>query len=240
MVDDRDAIAEIVRLVHVVRGDQNRELHAVAQFVQHLPDSDARNRVETGGGLVEKEDTGTMHQAASDFEPPSHAAGKRFGLGFAPFGEVDGLEELRDIALPLRARHAIELGVQTHVLLGGQIGVECRVLEDQPDIAPHGVALGVHVEAGDGGAAAGRLDQRAEHRDGGRLAGPVWAQEAEDLAGRDLEVDPAHGLDLAVALGEAAHGDGRRGGRRRERDGAAGGRVVSHSSLPSSPSARIR
>ena len=52
--------------------------------------------------------------------------------------------------------------------------------------------------------AAGRVDERAEHLDRRRLAGAVGAEEAEDLAARDLEVDPAHGFDLAVALGEAS------------------------------------
>ena len=98
------------------------------------------------------------------------------------------------------ARHAVELGVQAHVLLGGQVGVERRVLEDEADVAPHRVALAVDVEAGDDRRAAGRRDERAEHRDRRRLAGAVGAEEAEDLTRRDLEVDPAHGLDLAVAL----------------------------------------
>ena len=41
-----------------------------------------------------------------------------------------------------------------------------------------------------------------EDLDRRRLAGPVGAEEAEDLAGPDLEVDPAHRLVLAVGLAE--------------------------------------
>ena len=78
------------------------------------------------------------------------------------------------------------------------------------------------VVAGDAGVAAGRLDQRAEHRDRRRLAGAVGAEEAEDLARRDLEVDAAHRLDLAVALvrPRTTTIDGARR-RRRQRDAAA-------------------
>src|SRR5205085_268238 len=38
-----------------------------------------------------------------------------------------------------------------------------------------------------------------------RLPGPVRAQQAEDLALRDLEGDPANGLEVAVALAQARY-----------------------------------
>ena len=44
--------------------------------------------------------------------------------------------------------------------------------------------------------------------DGGRLAGPVGAEEGEDLAVRDLEVETADRLDVAVAHVQALDGDG--------------------------------
>ena len=53
------------------------------------------------------------------------------------------------------------------------------------------------VEAGDRRAAARRCEQRAQHAHGGRLARAVGAEEAVDLAGRDVEVDAVHGLDVA-------------------------------------------
>ena len=45
------------------------------------------------------------------------------------------------------------------------------------------------VVAGDTRAAGGRLRQRAEHVDRRRLAGAVGAEEAEDLAGGDVEIE---------------------------------------------------
>ena len=49
-----------------------------------------------------------------------------------------------------------------------------------------------------------------EDLDRRRLAGAVGAQQPEHLAAGDRDVDPADGLVLAVALGQAAHLD--RGG----------------------------
>ena len=40
-----------------------------------------------------------------------------------------------------RGLDAVELGVQAQVLLGGQVAVERRVLEDEADVAAHVVAL---------------------------------------------------------------------------------------------------
>ena len=65
-----------------------------------------------------------------------------------------------------------------------------------------------------------------EDLDGRRLAGAVRAEQPEHLAGGDLEVDPAHGLDAAVRLPQAADRD--RCGRSQRQSsvelGDAGGR----------------
>ena len=53
-------------------------------------------------------------------------------------------------------RHAVQLAVEAQVLLGGQVRVEGRVLEDQADVAADLVALGDDVVAGDRARAAGR------------------------------------------------------------------------------------
>ncbi len=82
------------------------------------------------------------------------------------------------------AGHAVELGVQAEVLLGREVAVERGVLEDEPDVAAHGVAFGDDVVAGHQRGAAGGLDQRAEHVDRGRLARAVGPEEAEHLAAR--------------------------------------------------------
>ena len=101
----------------------------------------------------------------------------------------------------------VELGVHAEVLLGGQVAVECRVLEYEADVPTNVVALRDDVMPGDRGAAARRLGQCAEHVDRRRLAGPVWPEEPEDLPGRDFEADAAHGFDLAVGLAEIPHLD---------------------------------
>jgi hypothetical protein len=47
--------------------------------------------------------------------------------------------------------------------------------------------------------------QRRQHANGRRLAGPVGTQKAEDLAGTDLQVQPAHRLDGPLATRVVLH-----------------------------------
>src|SRR5450756_64220 len=60
------------------------------------------------------------------------------------------------------------------------------------------------VDPGDGRLAAGGGQEGREHAQGGGLAGPVRAQEADDLAGVDVEVDTAHGVDVALTVVEGS------------------------------------
>src|SRR5262249_45243258 len=70
-------------------------------------------------------------------------------------------------------------------------------------------------------------EQSNHHLDGGRFAGAVGAEEAEELAAADNEVEAVDGDLLAESLGEAPGGDGgvRRGesGSVRRGGGHAGG-----------------
>jgi hypothetical protein len=106
------------------------------------------------------------------------------------------------------ARHPVELGVQAQVLLGGEIAVERRVLEDEADVAAHLVAFGDDVVPRHPRGPGGGPHERAEHVDRRRLARPVGPEEAEGLPRADLELDAAYRLDLAVALYEAVDADG--------------------------------
>ena len=49
------------------------------------------------------------------------------------------------------------------------------------------------------------------------LPAPLGPEQSEDLARRDLEIEPAHGVMVAVALVKIADEDGRCGGAHRQR-----------------------
>ena len=60
-----------------------------------------------------------------------------------------------------------------------------------------------------------RTQSAGEHLDERALAGPVVADEPDDLTGEDLEVRPAQGVHLTEALGDALGGQQDAGGRLR-------------------------
>src|SRR5262249_6813510 len=103
-------------------------------------------------------------------------------------------------------------GAEPEVLLGGQVEVECRLLEDDADLTADAERLALDVEAGDPRRAARRLEQRRQHPDRGRLAGAVRAEEAEELAGTDVEVDRVDRPDATVVATESRNCDGGYGG----------------------------
>ncbi len=94
--------------------------------------------------------------------------------------------------------------MQADVLLGGQVLVEARTLEDDPDPTADGAGLGHDVVAVDRGATRRRRERRGKDRDRRRLAGAIGPEQREELAGRDLEGDAIDrvAVRLAVALDE--------------------------------------
>src|SRR6266699_2335387 len=86
---------------------------------------------------------------------------------------------------------------------GGPI-VGAAALRHEANAPPHLRGGAPQVHPGDRGVAAVRADQRGQHPERGRLAGPVGAEEAEDLTALHGEVHAADRIDigdLAAALG---------------------------------------
>ena len=142
LVHDRDAVAEL-GLVHVVRGHEDRDLLALLQLADVAPDRAARLRVEADRRLVEEQHARRVQQPARDLQPPAHAAGEGRRRGASRRSHRPTISSTCCIRARRRARDcdAVELGVQAQVLLGGQVAVERRVLEDEADVAAHVVAL---------------------------------------------------------------------------------------------------
>src|SRR6202050_5413380 len=208
VVDDGDAVA-VLRLVHVVGGEKDRDVLALLQPVDVLPDGGPGLRVQAHGRLIEEQHPRRVQQAAGDFQPALHPAGVGGHHAGPPVPQPDTLRALPQPRRERRLGHPVQLGVEAQVLLPGQVVVQGGLLEHQADVAAHGVPLGDHVVSCHPGGARRGLGQGAQDLDGGGLACAVRPEKAERLAGRDLEIDAADGLDLAVALGQLADRDSR-------------------------------
>src|ERR1035441_5070458 len=101
-------------------------------------------------------------------------------------------------------------GGELQVLGGSQVGVQAQALRQIAD-APTGTARRRLAEQGD--LAVRRREQAEQHPDHRGLAGAVRAEQANDLAGTYLEVDPPHGGELAELTADC-DALGQRPGRR--------------------------
>src|SRR5258708_4891574 len=216
VVHDRQAVAEDVGLIHVVGRQEDGDAFG-AQAAHLVPDARSALWIQTGGRLIEDQQAWPVHHAYRDVQPAPLPAGVRLHQSVSKPSQVQPPDQLAGALRGLRPAHAIEPPLQNQDLAPGSSRLRAAFLADVSDLRAHLPRLAPQIEAADRGVAAAGVQQRGEHAHGGRLAGAVGAEEAKDLAGADLEVHAAHGLDGFAArlegLGEAVGLD----------DGAAAG-----------------
>ena len=93
LVDDGDLVRELVRLLEVLRR-QEQVTPSRTLRPDHVPHTESAARVETGRRLVEEEHARTSDQGAREVEPAPHAA--RIGLG-DPVGGIREPELLQQV-----------------------------------------------------------------------------------------------------------------------------------------------
>src|SRR3954463_9419190 len=73
LADERDPVAELVGLLEVVRGEEDRRALGVDPL-HVVPELESQLDVHAGGRLVEDQQPGPVHQRPGQHEPPLHAA----------------------------------------------------------------------------------------------------------------------------------------------------------------------
>ena len=150
--------------------------------------------------------SGSCDERLGDQHAPLHAArqGDDLVVALVPQGQVaqGPLDDGRRGRLAEQAAGERDRGPDRFEGAGGQL------LRDQADHAARGAKVAADVVAGDGDGAGRRVDDPADDADQRGLAGTVGAEQAEDLAFADLEVDRLQGHEAGgVGLAQAADGD---------------------------------
>ena len=86
VVQHQEARAQALSLVHKVGGQQNR-FALLQQQLQALPHQVAGLWVQAGGGFVQQQQLGVIHQSARQAQAPLHATRELARLGFGLAGE---------------------------------------------------------------------------------------------------------------------------------------------------------
>jgi hypothetical protein len=212
--DHRDAVADRIERVEVVRDQEDGEAEPVAQ-VEHEPVEGGRaDRIEAGGRLVQEEQLGIERERAGDSGALAHSArqlGGEFGAGFGRQADHDDLVG-RDLVEQLLREARIEFAKRhLHVLGDGQGREERGALEqDSPALADRlqrGIVAVEHRLAEHPHLALVGLLQADDRAHQHRLAGSRAADHAEYLALAHVEVEALVDDLLAEAVAEALHLD---------------------------------
>ncbi|CVK34061.1 protein of unknown function [Methanoculleus bourgensis] len=198
-----DGSADLPDLGEDVGGDEDR-LSFAGEVLDEFPVLPDSLGVEVCRRLVKEEYFRIVDQRLGEPEPLLHPAGVLAGL-LGDAVEVDQVEEFGDPRLSLLCIHPVEPGKVVQVLLGGQVPVEPDVFREVADDLLHGERVFGDLDPVDEAAAVGGLDHAGEHQDRRALSRSVRAEEAEDLAFPDCEVQAVDGrlpvVDFREVLG---------------------------------------
>ena len=197
VVDHHDPVAERVRLVQVVRGQEDRGAEVVAQAAHVLPEVGPRLRVEPAWSA--RRGRRARAGGSGPSRCPAVAAARRRGSWSGGSQTPSRSSWPEQVGAPgaglgRRAGRRAGRGRPAPRRPGPRGSVE-------PDWATYPIrrrtptGSRAQVAAGDGRRAGGRLEQGGEHPQRRGLAGAVRAEEADDLALGHLEVDALHGVD---------------------------------------------
>ena len=182
-VEDDDAVGELDGFVDVVGDEDDGLALGVPDAEEFAAHDEAGDGVEGAEGLVEEEHVGVDGEGAGDFEALLHAAGELVGVGLFEAFEADHFYVIRDAFVSFGAREFEE--AEADVALHGEPGEDAALLEDE-DAASVGAGDGFVVDA-DGSAGGG--EEAGHGVEEGRFAAAGGADEADELAVVDGEVD---------------------------------------------------
>ena len=204
MGHDAHAMADALHLLQLVRREEDGDALPGAQVLDDAEQPDDAGGVEAERGVVQDDELRLLEQDVGQAEALAHAARVLHDGLVGGVLELDHVEQLGDARVGVGARDAVELGGEAEVLCAGQVAVEADGLREVADPPLDGERVTRGVVAADADGPGARLGEAQHHEDAGALARAVGAEESEDLALVDGEVDGVHGGEPAVALGEPA------------------------------------
>ena len=215
MVDDRDAVAHGLSLLHRVGGEQDA-VPGAPQLLDAPPQGAPRLRVEPGGGLVEQQEQGVVDGRDVERQPLLLAAGELLEPFAGLLVEPDGAQAVGD---PVAGElDAVETAEQPGQLLDAQLGLEARRLQLDPEPGLRLQRLLPCIHPVDEHPTGTRGEQPLDRAQRAGLARTVRTEEPEDLAAFDPQGDARDRDTAAVGDHEVVDAQGR---RRRRLDGIA-------------------
>ena len=201
VIEDGQAVAERFRLVHVVRGEDDRAalaFHGPDDFPQRA----AALRIEPGGRLVEEDDFRIVDQGQRQRQPLRLPAGERDVIRVGLVFELHEPQQLVGAAPP-----RVVAAEEIERLARRDLVVETRGLQLHADHRADLVSVPVPVQSADRDLAGIGPGEPLDHLQRGCLSGAVRPEEAEDLARGNREVDARDGENVRKLLAQTSYDD---------------------------------
>jgi hypothetical protein len=179
-------------------------------------------------GSSRKMTGGCDMSAAPEVEPAAHPTGIGPHRPVGGIGQLEALDERIGPFASLAGIEAVQAAEHAQVLAAAEHLVERRVLARHADATTCLVGMAQDIDAGHGRLAGIGTRERRQDAHGGRLAGTVGAEDAEDRPLVDAEVESAEGVRLAEGLVETLGVDHRSGGLRHRLLGEGAGSVANN------------
>ena len=202
-----DAVGERHRLDLVVGDiDHRRRGHALLELGDLDAGGDAKRGVEVRQRLVEQEHLRVAHDGAADGDALALAARHRLGQAVEKFGELQDLGGLANAPVDLGLAFLGDLHAEGHVVVDGHMRIERIGLEHHGDAALRRRHVVDHL-AGDLEFAGGDLLEPGDGPQQRRLSAARRADEDDELARFDVEVDAVQNVQIAVGLLDLPEGE---------------------------------
>ncbi len=203
---DGQAVHTLLQLGQDVRGDDDGDA-AGLQLAQRGVEVADGLRIQAVGRLVQEQHARAAQERLRKPQALAHALGILAHRPLAGMGQAHALQHLRALA----QRRALQAGEEAQRLQAVQVVVEHHVLGQITQLAPRCAgAAPDNRRAGHTDVAGRGRDQAQHHLEQRALARAVVADQAEDLARRDVQVHTVDGVQRAIVLAHAAQVDGRR------------------------------
>src|SRR5690606_10298010 len=200
IVDDEYPGAELLDLGENVRAEQHGTVLPRADLPDQLAHLANLRRVQPDRGFVEDQNRRFVYQRLGQPDALAHALRQAGDHAVGPVEQVDHAQRLFDAHRARPTAQAVQAGDVLDKLPDGHLFVQRDGFGQITDLPAGLKRLAEHVVAGDGGCAVVGRHVTGEDAHGGRLAGAIRAQKADDLTRVDVEGEVVDCPEAAVRL----------------------------------------
>src|SRR3990172_8649942 len=202
VVDNRDAIAQLLRLVHEVRRVDDC-LSLAVQLLHDMTELASGRHIHRHSGFVEDQDRRVVDQGFREGEDHPLPRAVRLNGPVDEVPEFQERDEILDSILADVPRNVIQGPEVIEVLAARELPVQPSVAHQHAtDRGADRVLFPKHIVAVDPCSPRRRQEEGREGLDQRRLPGAIRAEEAEYLTIGDLEAHALEGLDGLLLLAE--------------------------------------